>query len=106
MGLVLAPIAEGKADAWKAWAEALAGPKKGDFDDFNRRYDLTLHQAWWCETPNGPAIVAIHDGPGADTFMQKLGQSDHAFDKEFIAKLSEFHDMDVEFISVSWKMTL
>ena len=40
MGLVLAPIAEGKADAWKAWAEALAGPKKGDFDDFNRRYGL------------------------------------------------------------------
>jgi hypothetical protein len=73
--IVLVPIVTGKVDAWRAWAKELTGPRKAEFAEFNRRYELTKHQAWLCQTPNGPAVVAIHEGPGAESFLKKLGQS-------------------------------
>ena len=39
--------------------------------------------------------VVLHEGPGADTFMQKLGQSDHPFDKSFAKAIEEFNGMDL-----------
>lgn len=50
MGLVLAPVSKEKAPEWKAWMTELAGPRKAELEDFNRRHQLTKHEAWWCET--------------------------------------------------------
>ena len=96
MGLILAPIVEGKAEGWKNWAKELTGSKKAEFADFNKRYGLSRHSAWLAETPGGQVAAVLHEGPGADTFMQKLGQSDHPFDKSFVKAVEDFNGMDLK----------
>jgi hypothetical protein len=95
MGVILAPIQAGKLDTWKKWVAELTGPRKAEWADFNKRYALTTHDAWLTETPMGPAVIAIHGGPGSDTFMQKLGKSTNSFDKWFAGKIKEIHGLDV-----------
>lgn len=53
MGLVVAPIVEGKLEAWKSWTKDLTGSHKNEFDDFNKRYGLTRHDVWLVESPAG-----------------------------------------------------
>ena len=93
MGVVLVPILEGKFDSWKQWAAALNNSE--DMKDLNSRYGLTRHAAWLVETPSGPAVIALHEGPGSDEFMQKLASSDNAVDVRFKDSLKEFHGMDL-----------
>ena len=95
MGLVLAPIAADKLNAWQGFMEEIAGPRKAEFDAFNRRYNLTRHDAWLCQTPMGAVVCAIHEGPGADEMMPKVAQSTNEFDKWFVSKLAEIHGMDL-----------
>ena len=95
MGLVVAPIVEGKLEAWKSWTSEFKGSRKSEFDDFNQRYGLTRHDIWLVESPNGPLAVVLHEGPGAETFMQKVVQSDNSIDKSFVASVAEFHGMDL-----------
>jgi hypothetical protein len=96
MGLILAPIMEGKVEGWKNWTKELTGPKKVEFADFNKRYEVSRHSAWLAETPGGTVAVVLHEGPGTDTFLQKLGQSDHPFDKSFVKAIEEFNGMDLK----------
>lgn len=95
MGLFVSPILESKRDAWESWTSAFKSSKKDEFDDFNKRYEITRHEAWLVETPNGPLAVVLHEGPGAETFMQKVVQSDNSFDKSFVASVAELHGMDL-----------
>jgi len=96
MGLVVAPILEGKLEAWKSWNAELAGARKSEFDTFNKRYGLARHDIWLAETPGGPVAVVLHEGPGADSFMQKVGQSEDAFDKALVESIHEYHGMDLQ----------
>ncbi len=95
MGVVLAPIVEGKLDAWKEWIAELNGPRSGELKELNERHGLTQHRAWLAETPMGPMVIAIHQGPGSDTFMPGLAASDNEFDSWFKEKLQEVHGLDV-----------
>jgi hypothetical protein len=95
MGVVLAPLATDNVGAWKEWAASVTGPRKAEFEEFNRRNGLTKHEAWLCETPMGTVICAIHEGPGAAELMPKLARSTHAFDKEFVGFLAKMHGMDL-----------
>ncbi len=61
----------------------------------NQRTGLTRHAAWLAETPMGAMVAVLQEGPGSDTFMQKLGQSSHEFDKWFAGNIKEIHGMDV-----------
>jgi hypothetical protein len=94
MGLVVTPILEDKLEAWKNWAAALTTSKKKEFDDLNKRYGLTRHEAWLVESPNGPLAVILHEGPGADTFMEKILHSQNIVDQAFAKSVAEFHGMD------------
>ena len=93
MGIIVAPILEGKLEVWKAWAAELNGPRQSEFNSFNAKYGLTRHAAWLAETPMGPIVVAQHEGPGTDSFMAKLGSSNDSFDQWFVEKLKEIHGM-------------
>ena len=84
MGLVLAPIVEGKLDSWKSWNAELAGAKKSEFDEFNQRYGLTRHDVWLAETPGGPMAVVMHEGPGGGYLYAKactIGSQLRSFDE-------------------------
>ena len=96
MGLVVAPIAEGKLEAFKKWANELKGSRKAEFNELNKRYGLTRHDAWLVETPNGAMAVVLHEGPGADSFMQKVGHSDNSFDLEMKKHLEDIHGMRMD----------
>ena len=95
MGIIVAPIVEGKLESWKEWVGELNGSRKEGLKDYNRRYGLTRHAVWLAETPNGPVVVVLHEGPGEDTIMGKLGASDNEFDQWFASKVLEVHGMDV-----------
>jgi hypothetical protein len=94
MGLVVMPIVDGKLEAWKEWAAELQGPRRADFEDLNRRHRLTRHDAWLAETPAGPIVVVLHEGPGADSFVQDILASDHEVDNWFAGKVMELHGVD------------
>lgn len=93
MGVILAPILDGKLDAWKQWASEMNG--SDELKDLNTRYGLTKHEAWLAMTPSGAAVIAVHEGPGSGEFMHKLAASDNEADNRFKAKLLELHGMDV-----------
>jgi hypothetical protein len=88
------PLLPDKVETWRSWAEELQGARRAEFDDFNQRMGLTDHRAWLTQLPSGPAVVVLHDGPGADQFLQKLGTSDHQFDKWFRDTITECHGVD------------
>ncbi len=94
MSLILAPIADGKMETWKQWATDLEDSRAEEFKEFNTRYGLTRHSAWLAETPKGPVVAALHEGPGADNFMSKLATSNHDFDVWFKQRVGEIHNMD------------
>ncbi len=95
MAFVVAPILEGKVDTWKAWIADLKGARSADLKDMNQRMGLTRHAAWLAETPMGAMVAVLQEGPGSDSFMQKLGQSTHEFDQWFAGNIKEIHGMDV-----------
>ena len=95
MGVILAPIKADKLNAWQGFMEELSGPRKAEFVDFNKRHNLTKHEAWLCETPAGAVVCAIHEGPGAAPILANVAQSTNAFDKWFASKILEIHGMDV-----------
>lgn len=56
--------------------------------------NLTAHQAWLSNGPQGPMAVVFHSGPGAKTFLPKLAHSQHPFDTWFRDCISECHGVD------------
>ena len=95
MGLVVAPIVDGKLDAWKVFIEECkSGSKKENFNELNQRYKLTRHDIWYAETPGGPMAVVLHEGPGSNEFMQALGQSNNSFDVWMKEQITECHNMN------------
>ena len=92
MPVILAPILEGKLQAWKDWAGKLRGPV---FEILNSRYDLTRHAAWLAETPAGPMAIVLLEGPGADDHMHKLAASDNGYDRRHRDKIKEVHGLDI-----------
>ncbi|MHC4590017.1 MAG: hypothetical protein ACYTAQ_11955, partial [Planctomycetota bacterium] len=65
-----------------------------EFKEFNTRYNLTRHSAWLAETPAGPLVAVLHEGPGSEDFMAKLAASDHDFDVWFRGRITEIHNID------------
>ena len=70
-----ATIWERRLAPWKEGCADLQGAHKEAIVDFNRRYGLTRHAAWLTETPAGPAVIALQEGPGGDELMPKLAAS-------------------------------
>jgi len=71
------------------------GPRKEEMADFNRRYGLTRQASWLTEANGGPAVIALHEGPGGDEFMPKLAVSKNEFDVWFRELILEVHGMDI-----------
>lgn len=95
MPAMAVPLAADKVGAWEAWAAELSGPKKAAFDEMNGRIGLEEHRAYLQPLPDGSFIVlVIAEGPGAESFLDAVAASDHEFDQEFIAAVTDLHGMD------------
>lgn len=95
MGLVVVPIKKDKLEAWKNWNKKFIEEKKSEFEDLNKRHGLTRHDVWLAETPAGPMAVVLHEGPGAETFMQNVAKSENSFDIWMKESIEDFHGMDM-----------
>jgi hypothetical protein len=95
MPAMAAPLAADKLDDWEAWIVELNGPKKAAFDDLNARHGLTEHRAYLQPTPDGNFLVlAVHEGPGSESFIASVAGSDHEFDQWFMSALADIHGID------------
>ena len=89
------PIVPGKEDTWANFAGQLTGPRKAEFEDFNNRHQITEHRAWLQKNPDGSSLViAVIEGPGAETLMGEFATSDNEFDKWFKESVAEVHGFD------------
>ena len=89
------PLAAEKLGPWESWVGELTGPRKAAFDDMNTRLGLAEHQAYLQPAPDGNfLVIVIQEGPGGDSFSEKLLASDHEFDRWFAETVAELHDID------------
>jgi len=89
------PLTAEKLGAWESWVEELKGPRKAAFDDMNARLGLTEHEAYLQPTPDGNfLVIVIQEGPGGDSFAEKLLSSDHEFDRWFAETVAHLHGID------------
>jgi len=96
MGAFAAPLPAKNFDAWKGFIDDLTGPRRAEFDDMNARHNITEHRAYLQPTPDGNyLVVVVIDGPGGDQMMMNVGMSDHDFDKWFMGKVVEVHELDM-----------
>ncbi len=95
MNAIAVPVLETKVDQWKAWVQECMGPRREEFDDFNERMGLTLHRAWLMQSRQGPQVIVLFDGPGANNFLQKMATSQGPFDRWFRERVSALHDIDL-----------
>ena len=95
MPAIAVPLAADKLDAWDSWIADLNGPRKAAFDDMNARHGLTEHRAYLQPTPDGNFLVlAVHEGPGGDSFIANVASSDDEFDQWFMKALADIHAID------------
>jgi hypothetical protein len=89
------PVPAEKLDQWHAWIDELNGPKKAEFEASNARNGLTSHRAWLQKNPDGThVVIALHEGPQADTYLENLAASQDPFDHWFLGSLADAHGMD------------
>ena len=61
----------------------------------NLRHGLTEHRAYLQPTSDGNFLVlAIHQGPGSESFIANVASSDDEFDQWFIKALADIHGID------------
>ncbi len=94
MAALAIPLRPASVEAWKAWIKECTGPRRKEFEDFNRRMKLTEHRVWYMEHAPGPLAIVVHEGPGGDTMLKNLAKSDHPFDTWFRQRVAEFHGVD------------
>jgi len=96
MPAMAAPLPAENLGAWEAWVAELTGPRKTAFDDMNARHGLTEHRAYLQPTPDGSFLVlVVVDGPGSDTFLASIAQSDVEFDQWFMHSVAAIHGFDL-----------
>ncbi len=95
MNAIAVPVLESKVEAWKAWVVECMNSRREEFDRFNERMGLTLHRAWLMQSLQGPLAVVVFDGPGAESFLQKMTKSEEPFDRWFREHVAAFHGIDL-----------
>lgn len=106
MYAIAVSLVQNKIGAWKAWMRECTDSRRDEFEAFNERMGLTLHRAWLASEREGPLAIVVFDGPGAETFLQKLATSKEPFDKWFRERVSEYHGMDISKLSATAKSEL
>jgi hypothetical protein len=64
------PILAGKDDAARAWIKELAGPRKDDFDELQRRSEITHETFTLQTTPMGSFMLVWFDGNVEKAFAE------------------------------------
>jgi hypothetical protein len=84
-------IAEGKEDAANALTEALAGPRKAEFEESLGRAGVDREHVW----RQGNAFVVTWESAAPDQVMPSRVASTNEFDSWFLDQVSDFAGQDV-----------
>ena len=79
------PILPGQEEAAQRFAEALAGPRKAEADEFYRRMG-TRSESWHLQdTEHGPWVIVVTElaAPTPDESARSYAASQHPFDRWF-----------------------
>ena len=67
------PIVEGKTDKWVAFCKSMTGEKKQEVGDLYRKHGIDRTRCWLQPTPDGDMAIVLHEGAGADKWLENLG---------------------------------
>lgn len=90
------PIKPGKTDEWRRFVGEMGGNRAGEFAEMNKRHGLTRHAAWLQQTPMGDMAIVIHEGPGAEEFMEKLAASEQPLETWMREQVADIHPIDLD----------
>jgi hypothetical protein len=85
----------GKLEAWRKFAQEMAGPRKKEHDESRRRLGVTMERAWIQPTPQGNLIIVYRESEGdAESFYTRLAASKEPFNVWFKQQVKELHGLD------------
>ena len=67
--------------------------RRAEFTDFHERVGLTAERWYLQQTPQGTLILVVLEGDPRGA-VEKLGASDHKFDRWFREQVREIHGVD------------
>lgn len=51
------PLRAGKTEEWRAWIRELLGPRRSEYEAFNRKLGLSTQRAYLQHTPQGDQAI-------------------------------------------------
>lgn len=87
------PLLPGKADAARAFAEALSGPRRAELDDAQT---TVTKESWFLqETPHGDFMIVYYVSPDPKKVHQALAVSEEPFDVWFREQILDLTGIDI-----------
>ena len=87
--IVIAPVADGRLEEWRAFHAELTGPRRSEWAESQRRRGVTREVVFLWQGPQGPCAVYLVEGSDAGTALDGLGGG--GFDAWYRERMSGLH---------------
>jgi hypothetical protein len=88
------PLPPGKTEAWRRFLDELKGPRRAEVQDMLRRAQLTQHNFYLQQTPQGDLAIVYLEGHVAHAFHH-FATSDHPFERWVRQQVLETEGVDL-----------
>ncbi len=88
------PLPAGRTEAWRRFMDELKGPRRAELKDMLRRAQLTQHNFYLQQTPQGDLAIVYLDGDVAHAFHH-FATSDHPFERWVRQQVLETEGVDL-----------
>ncbi len=89
------PVLPGKEDALRQFAQALAGPRRSEYEASRRRFGVTTERSYLQHTPQGAMLILYCEGDHLEQYFAGLGASQDPFDVWFRQQVQDIHGLDL-----------
>lgn len=95
--VVALPIAPGKLEAWKQFAEALKTDKVREYESARQKAGVRSEKIWHQSTPHGDLMLQVVELEGSyPDFMRSLTEPSDEFGQWFLAQAQDIHGVTAE----------
>jgi hypothetical protein len=91
VSIVIAPIAEGRLDDWRAFHAEISGPRRSEWAQSQRRRGVTRAVVFLWSSDDGPVAVYVMEGTEAGAALEDLGTGGGPFDSWLLERFGELH---------------
>lgn len=92
VSIVIAPIAEGRVDEWRAFHSELTITRRVEWAESQHRRGITREAIFSWTGSSGPSAVYLVEGADAGDALDALGLSDDPFDVWLREQLAALHE--------------